>query len=115
MPGMQDAARDAAMAGLGGAGGGMPEPPPEEGMEPMGAEGGGDFEGLITPVEGFFDGLPGDVAEQARSHINALRDLAAQGGGEEAAPVEPGAEDAGAGAPPGGGADLSALMSGMGG
>ena len=113
MAGMQDAARGAAIDQMGGGGEPMP---PEEAMEPQGAEGTGDFEGLITPVEGFFDGLPGDVAEQARSHINALRDLAAQGGGEEA-PTEPGAK---ASVPPGGegggeAPDMSALMQGMGG
>ena len=77
---------------LQGAGGGAPEeapmeeaPPEEGGGPPMEAAGPPDLDTALGGVEGALEGMPPEVAEEIRVHLNAIRELAAQG----APPMEP--------------------------
>jgi hypothetical protein len=84
---------------LGGMGGGAPgEMPPEEGAMPPGGEMPPGEEGMEAPqppdldtalggVETALEGLPPEAAEEIRIHLNAIREIAASGGG--APPTEP--------------------------
>ena len=88
---MSDAAAMGALEslGMGGGGGGMPMP--EEMMADPAAGGGGDVEGALATIEGALAGAPPDVADEARTHINALREITSQIGGappEEVPPPE---------------------------
>ena len=95
-------ARGAAAESMMGAGPtGMPpvEPAMDEGMVPeeMGAP---DIESALAGVEAALDGKDPAIAEEARSHVNAIRELCAQDVGPStdelappegaAPPVEPG-------------------------
>lgn len=75
--------------GLGG-GGAMTPPMPEEAMAPV--EGGGGIEDGLMMVESALAGAPPDLADEARTHINALREIGSQIGGAPAEPV-PAAEE----------------------
>ena len=78
---------------LQGAGGAAPEEapmeeaPPEEGggPPPMEEAGPPDLDTALGGVEGALEGMPPEVAEEIRVHLNAIRELAAQG----APPMEP--------------------------
>jgi hypothetical protein len=59
--------------------------PPEEEMP------GGDVEGAMATIEGALSGAPPDKAEEARTHLNALREIFSGIGAESAPP--PGDEE----------------------
>lgn len=62
-------------------GGASPEPMPDEGA-PMPEEGGApDLDTALAGVEGALEGMPPEAAEEIRTHLNAIREIAAQGGG----------------------------------
>ena len=98
MPGMRDmAGAEAAARKMAEMGGGMPELPPELAAAAGGAGGpemGGDPMMLIDQLAASFEGAPEDVANEARTHLNAIRELLTQGDmaaapvEEEAAPAE---------------------------
>lgn len=75
-------------------GGASPEPMPDEGA-PMPPDAGGapDLDTALAGVEGALEGMPPEAAEEIRTHLNAIREIAAQGGGAppEAMPMDPGA------------------------
>lgn len=70
--------------------GGMPpmDPAAMMGAAPPAEEmPGGDVEGAFMTIESGLEGAPPDQAEEARTHINALREIFASiGGGEAQAP-----------------------------
>lgn len=81
----------AALLGGAGAPPGGEEPMPEEmpvdemgGMppEPM------DLESSLAGVEGALEGLAPEAAEEIRTHLNAIREIAAQAGTQQQAPPE---------------------------
>ena len=80
---------------LGGAAGGAPpggeEPMPEEmpvdemgGMPP----GPADLDTALGGVEGALEGMPPEAAEEIRTHLNAIREIAAKAGTQQAPPEE---------------------------
>lgn len=98
-----------ALAGLMGGMGGAAGPAPGESPDLGGAEGQNtDLEGALAQVEMVLEGMSPDVAESAREHLNAIRDLASSEQPEEPAgpmpegPSEmaPETEDDGGGALP---------------
>jgi hypothetical protein len=70
--------------------GGMPPMDPAAmGMAPPAEEmPGGDIESGIAMIEGALAGAPPDKAEEIRAHLNALREISATIGGEQAPPAE---------------------------
>ena len=64
--------------------------PPEEGLE--GEAPAMDLESALAGVEGAIIGLDPAAAEEVRTHLNAIREIAGQPGGEEVA-EEPLAEN----------------------
>lgn len=87
MPGLKDAASMAALDSPIPAG--MPPLAPED-MAPPGGPPmpGGGIEDGIAMIEGALEGAPPDLAEEARTHVNALREIATKIGGEGAPPPD---------------------------
>ena len=130
MAGMGDMAR--MMAAGGGGMAGDAGAPDMESQDPNAPEagpemGGGDPSEMlnqgISMIESSIDGLPGDLAEKARKHLEGLKEIAAQGqaaGGtpddqQDPSAQDPSGSDAGmAGAPPDttGGGQGAGLISG---
>ncbi len=83
---MSDMAALGALESLGGGGGGGMPLPEEMGAAPV--EGGGGIEEALATIESSLAGAPPDLADEARTHINALREIGAQIGGGGAPPEE---------------------------
>lgn len=91
---MQDMmARAQAAGGMLGQGEPPPPPMPEAGGMPPEAEGAPpamDLEGALAGVEAALEGMPPEMAEEARSHVNAIREIASKDVGPAmAAEAEP--------------------------
>lgn len=104
MPGMGDIARMMAASGGGGTAGdtGSPDMEAQDPNSPDGlpSAGGGmdQIEQGISMIEGSLDGLPGDLAEKARKHLEGLKEIVSQG---EAAGGTPDDQDPSADTPDG--------------
>lgn len=126
MAGMGDMAR---MMAAGGGDGGMSadgQSPDMEAMDPNAPEagpemGGGDPGEMIAQgiamIESALEGMPGDLAEKARKHLEGLKEIAAQGQAAGGTPDDQGDPNADqpAGTDPGMGAAPTDPMGGGGG
>lgn len=90
MPSMKDLAGSQAaaklMQSLGGPAGALPE---EALPMPEGPEAGADPEMLLEQLAAMLEGLPEDAANEARTHLNALRELLTQGEAQAQGQVPP--------------------------
>lgn len=96
---MDELARSAAAAGMkgGGAGPAMDDAPvePMPGEEELGIPAAPDLEGALAGVEEALAGMDPGIAEEARTHLNAIRELAASDvGPSEELPPEGAPEEA---------------------
>jgi hypothetical protein len=102
MAGMGDMmARAQAAQGMMREGAGMGEELPPEAMMPEEAAPEApamDLESALAGVEAAIEGEAPEKAEEIRTHLNAIREIA--GGGGEVAPEEAGLEELAEGAPP---------------
>ena len=102
---MDELARSAAAAGMGGGGASpaMDEAPvePMPGEEELAMPEAPDLEGALAGVEEALAGMDPGIAEEARTHINAIRELAASDVGSPEPEEGPGEEalEEGAGMP----------------
>lgn len=92
MAGLGDMARIFAAGGGGGGMAGDAGSPDMEAQDPNAPEGGpamgtGDPDQQlsqgISMIESALEGMPGDIAEKARTHLEALKELASQGAAQE--------------------------------
>lgn len=82
----------ALLGGAGDAASGMPPPEGEAGMEGMPMEGGQtDLEMALAGVDSALQGMAPEQAEEIRSHMNAIREIAAGAGASSEPSMEGGA------------------------